>query len=392
MCICCLACLLLVVPASIPAAEKSDDLEKAIETLQPDLDRYRIRERELEARLNRLREEEFKLVEQLKNTEADVSQIKRELEDTDTSLQAADRGLIEVQGTLVEAEKELESRRRMVAKRLKSIYKRKRVGELGLLLNAKEFNAFTLRYRFLRRLIKEDARLFKELEEVLTKVRDKRKEREKHKEDILFLKDKKAAELQTLEVKKKEVTRLREMVESKKEVLTRRAEDNRKAAESLVKKLAELKDEREQMLEEERQQKIRQAKARVKKKIDKLQWPIGDINMIVSPFGQGIDPAYGTPRFNAGIDIHASPGLPILSAAEGVVLYKGTMAGYGKFVIVEHTSDLATVYAKLDDFMVRINQEVNTGDEIGITSKEVFHFEVRKGTNCENPLKWLPVD
>ncbi len=383
-----LVAVLFIFPSVHCRSETASQVDERIETLQPELDRHRIKDQQIQAQLNRVEDELTRFISNLKSTEIEVARLKSEQVETNDALEKADESLSEIENTLKDAEQELESRRHILTDRLQRIYKRNRIEEIGLLLKSESMSSFTLRYKLLKRLIKDDVKLFKEIEKSLVLVKEKREQKKLRRQEIMYLKEKRTSELESLEKKKAEVYLLKKRIETKKEVLITRAEENRKAAGELVEMLQKLKEEKDRLLEEARKKKVVITEKR-RKKVDRLEWPIGNINMVVSPFGQGVDPAFGTPRFNAGIDLHASPGQPVLAAAEGIVLYKGRMTGYGKFVIVEHGSDLATVYAKLDDFMVRINQEVKTGDEIGVTSDQAFHFEVRKGTNCVNPLKWL---
>jgi murein DD-endopeptidase MepM/ murein hydrolase activator NlpD len=97
-----------------------------------------------------------------------------------------------------------------------------------------------------------------------------------------------------------------------------------------------------------------------------------------------------------GIDLAAPDGTPVAAAADGVVLWTGTQAGYGRLVILRHPGGLLTIYAHLADVAVRDGAKVRRGDVIarvgksGGTDAAQLHFEVREGTRPRNPLLYLP--
>jgi murein DD-endopeptidase MepM/ murein hydrolase activator NlpD len=97
-----------------------------------------------------------------------------------------------------------------------------------------------------------------------------------------------------------------------------------------------------------------------------------------------------------GIDLAAAEGTPVWAAADGIVLWVGTQAGYGRLVILRHAGGLLTIYAHLADVLVGDGARVRRGEPIarvgrsGGTDAAQLHFEVRDGTRPRNPLLYLP--
>lgn len=97
-----------------------------------------------------------------------------------------------------------------------------------------------------------------------------------------------------------------------------------------------------------------------------------------------------------GIDLAAPEGTPVLAAADGVVLWVGSQAGYGRLVILRHQEGLLTIYAHLADVRVASGGKLRRGDPLGSVGKSggadraILHFEVREGTRPKNPLLYLP--
>lgn len=118
-----------------------------------------------------------------------------------------------------------------------------------------------------------------------------------------------------------------------------------------------------------------------------LLWPVnGRISSRFGPRGRG---------FHYGVDIIAPAGTVIRAADDGVVSYSGWMSGYGRVVILTHSSGLQTVYAHNSVNLVREGQRVRKGDPIarvGSTGNATcphLHFEVRRHGRPVDPLEFL---
>jgi lipoprotein NlpD len=120
-----------------------------------------------------------------------------------------------------------------------------------------------------------------------------------------------------------------------------------------------------------------------------LSWPIRGI--ITQHFNQS-----GRQRHD-GIDIAAPRGALIRAAAAGKVIFSAWgPGGYGRLVIVEHTSNIVTVYAHNEHNLVQRNQWVKRGQAIATVGRSGrstgyhLHFEVRLKTVPKPPLAFLP--
>ncbi len=140
--------------------------------------------------------------------------------------------------------------------------------------------------------------------------------------------------------------------------------------------------------------------------VNEPSWPVEDYRYGGSFFEDVV---------HSGIDIKMSPGTPILAAGPGKVVWSGygLFAGrydpddpYGQAVMIRHSFGykgalLYTVYAHLDRVDVVRDQQVEAGEQIGLsgetgkTSGPHLHFEVRldeEGNgffSTRNPELWL---
>lgn len=97
-------------------------------------------------------------------------------------------------------------------------------------------------------------------------------------------------------------------------------------------------------------------------------------------------------RFHYGTDLKLNIGDPVRCAFNGKVRITGYEAkGYGNYVVIRHDNGLETVYGHLSKILVRENQQLKAGEELGLggsTGRSTgphLHFEVRYLGNAINP-------
>lgn len=123
-----------------------------------------------------------------------------------------------------------------------------------------------------------------------------------------------------------------------------------------------------------------------------LLWPVRD-PFVTQYFGDtafsksAAGAVYNGHGHNA-IDLRASVGTPIYAAASGSVVGTGDTdltcrgASYGRWILIEHTNGLSTLYAHLSYIGVRAGQSVVSGDQIGYSGSTGYavgphlHFSV----------------
>ncbi len=86
---------------------------------------------------------------------------------------------------------------------------------------------------------------------------------------------------------------------------------------------------------------------------------------ITSDFGGRPDPFTGADSTHNGLDIGAVTGTPIYAASGGKVIQASDKKnGYGKCVIIEHSSGFRTLYAHCSTLLVNEGQYVSVGQQI----------------------------
>lgn len=121
----------------------------------------------------------------------------------------------------------------------------------------------------------------------------------------------------------------------------------------------------------------------------KFIWPIK--GKLISKYGKSSEGF-----FNDGINIDSKLNQNVMASSDGKVIYSGNeIPGYGNLVLIKHSSNWVTAYAHLNKVFIEKGEKVKKGEKIGLVgrtgnvSKPQLHFEIRKGKNAVNPLKYL---
>ena len=125
----------------------------------------------------------------------------------------------------------------------------------------------------------------------------------------------------------------------------------------------------------------------------KLSWPVQ--GTLVGRFGPHKNEKLGTVTSNPGIDIKAPKGKSVRAVMHGKVIAITWIPGFGNTIIVGHGDSYYTVYAHIDNIQVNMNgyvlkdQIIAQVSDTGSLDGARLHFEVWRGKDKVDPLKWL---
>jgi murein DD-endopeptidase MepM/ murein hydrolase activator NlpD len=125
--------------------------------------------------------------------------------------------------------------------------------------------------------------------------------------------------------------------------------------------------------------------------------------VLTSPFGRRRSPYTKEFELHAGLDLAAPVGKPVLSPAEGVVVFAGTYPmgrsihwwRFGNLVIVRNGDGFVTLFGHCNEIKVKAGQKVSQGDVLatvgttGWSTSPHLHYEVRRKLADG---RWVPVD
>ena len=116
-------------------------------------------------------------------------------------------------------------------------------------------------------------------------------------------------------------------------------------------------------------------------------WPIR--GKVVSRFG--IQP---NGMYYNGITISARENHPVIAAADGTIIFSGSLKDYGETIIMKHDDGYATVYTHLGQRKAKLDDHLKKGVQIGMTAEKRAEaqvvFEIRYKNKARNPMFFLP--
>lgn len=117
---------------------------------------------------------------------------------------------------------------------------------------------------------------------------------------------------------------------------------------------------------------------------------------VVGRFGTHRDPVFDVDVENRGVEIEAPSGSPVRSIGKGKVVFTGSVAGFGRVLILQHGSGLFSVYGRAESFGVSQDEEVVAGQVIGRLpespdGKSVLYLELRAAGTAIDPLQVVPL-
>jgi len=116
---------------------------------------------------------------------------------------------------------------------------------------------------------------------------------------------------------------------------------------------------------------------------------------ITSGFGWRKNPFNKKDQFHAGLDLAGPKGTFIISPASGHVTRTGYDRWLGNYIVIEHTSEIKTIYGHLDRVLVESGDQVERGHRIGemgntgLSTSTHLHYAVVVNQRAVDPLQFV---
>ncbi len=320
-------------------------------------------------------------------------QLKRELQ-KERNLKETQIGLLKE--TIQTTDEKIQVMKERAARRAVRAYKLGHNRDIDLLLTSGDINQVLRRGTYLSAINKAEHEMLTELQSMiknnrssqnnlarrLSEVKRNIHEEEQAGKQISSQQRKKETQLKTIKKSRKS---MQQQVKTKKTAA--------KKIQGMIQDLENKKQERLRELARRRGMTMDQAKGEFAKYKRNLSWPVQ--GTLASKFGPHKNKKLGTVTSNPGIDIAAPKGKAVRVVLDGIVVAITWIPGYGNTIIIDHGDSYYTVYAHIDNIQVNINgyvlrdQVIAQVSDTGSLDGARLHFEVWKGKNKEDPLKWL---
>ena len=361
----------------------------------------------LQREIQQRRDEAARLGRREKSVLGDLRQVERELGVTEHLIETleseiesqADR-IGDVTADLARAQDALAVKRQVLARRLRSIYKLGRFGAFQILLRSDSFAEALSRYKYLRIIAEQDARLVDDIAMLEARIRADHNRLEAVRTDLAETRESRVEQARSLSQAERERERMLSRVKSERSEQLAAAEALEAETEKIRQLVAVLERRRAEREAEARRRAAAAGRAApdpaastLTGDFGALDWPVD--GRILSRFGRARHPVYNTEVVNNGIDIQAPRGTPVKAVESGEIAYADWNGGYGLMVIVDHDGGYYSLYAHLDRAHAGVGDRVSKGQAIGTVGESgslvgaKLHFEIREGGRAVDPIGWL---
>lgn len=359
------------------------DIQKEIEDIDLQIEFMKLKVKSSESKTGDLNKKITAKKNEINNLKSQIAQLNEGLKETELNVEK-----IKVESETLK--KRITSILTRYKSRLVQLHKIKQGTLLSSMFAAKDLNSFLNRYQMVKYLLENDEGLVKTLQteqQEVNSLNEKMAQKLKHLEagkKELDTKEKKLknetsglnAMLSTLLLEKKMFLNKEKKLVSEKETLRKALND----LDSVVTKV----------LPEDTNNSVTQNNIETPKvqgaKVMQFAWPVSsNLREKVTPIDED-----GAEAILVALIADSE----ITAASKGRVLYKGSISGLGDVVILGHERGFSTVYARLDNIWVGLNEVVEKGDVIGKIAaggrNAALHFEIRFGSKKQKPLEYLP--
>lgn len=394
----CLSCSLIIKPINATSNEETESIknqevsneenndENVENEEEKNLDELQLEKSELENQINSSNEQIQFIESDLSAIVVEISEINQKILDKQMEIETLEAQEKDLLAYIEKAEYELnisneryEKQKELLEKRLVAMYELGSVSYLDLILNSKSITDFLSNYYLISEITSADEELLK-----------------------------------NVEAEKKYNKKLKEILETKRNILTASRETREKNAISLANmaviknnKLLELTEEQAELqrMVEEYQNQIAEIETEIRllaiANVGKdyvggsMAWPVPGYTRITSSFGMRTHPITGVYKLHTGVDIGAPMGANFIAANDGIVTYAGDNTAYGNMVIIDHGGGITTLYAHGSEILVEVGQTVFQGTPIlkvgatGYATGPHAHFEVRINGEYVQPLDYI---
>ncbi len=363
---------------------------------------------DLQAELNKIKKEISRLENQLKtvdnklksetsslnNIDRQISLVGRKIAIYRSEIEAKNKNISRLQTKIDSLQKKISLIRNIYKEQAIFAYKYQREKYLDWLLGSATFHQALVRYKYFRKAASAERMSYKKLKDLQDKLVQATSQLNEQVRSVQSL----------VELAVKEERNLKEKRKIKSRLIARILNDQRQLAEILrvkrerYKKLSRLiasleKKRSVRKLETKTQIQWEELSGSFVKNRGKLNWPVR--GSVLHKFGKFKNPKLKTVLNNTGIDIKAPRGSEIRCVFSGVVSLITYISGFGNTVIVDHNDGYYTVYAHLDQVLVKPDEFVKSGHVVGTVGETgslegpKLHFEIYGNNRPLNPLKWL---
>lgn len=393
-----LFCFVLFALVSLPeqkvSANRISDLEASIQEKEEAIDAAEKEKKELAAGLTsvenvkkELEKSKANLTAYVQELDAAVAEIQTKIESLNTQIADKEKAIAETKAELKEAEQDEADQYEAMQNRMQSIYEQGDNYYLELLSDSGSFADFLNKLDYIEQLSQYDNNLLLEYKSVVEYVSLCKTQLEVEQEVLNETKKAAEAEQAAMETligeKEAEILAYEKDITQKEQVIAAYEAEIAEQTSVIEALEAAVAADRASLWGE-----------RVYNG-GLFCWPAPSYTRISDDYGYRNHPILNVQQFHTGVDMAAPGGTPILAAYDGVVVQAAYNASMGNYVMIDHGSELYTIYMHAQKLMVSPGDEVARGEQIatvGTTGRSTgnhLHFSVRLNGSYVSPWGYI---
>jgi septal ring factor EnvC (AmiA/AmiB activator) len=375
---------------------QTEDLDKSIDSQSKKLKEIRKEIDRLNSRINKTQKDEKATLKQIQNLDkqiAMVTQLKKELQ-KERRLKESQINLLSE--TIQTTDQKILVMKERAARRAVRAYKLGQNRDIDLLLTSGDVHQALRRSAYLSAINEAEKITLNELQGMITSNRrDQNSLTKKLGEVKRNIREEEQAGRQISSQQKKKESQLKTLKRDRKS-MQQQVKTKQAAAKKIQGMIQDFEKQKQEILRDLARHwgmTPEQAAQEFAKNKGKLSWPVQ--GTLVGRFGPHKNEKLGTVTSNPGIDIKAPKGKSVRAVMHGKVIAITWIPGFGNTIIVGHGDSYYTVYAHIDNIQVNMNgyvlkdQIIAQVSDTGSLDGARLHFEVWRGKDKVDPLKWL---
>lgn len=392
-------------------AQTKDDLQKQKQLI----------EREIEETNNQLKKEKKKKNSALIELELSNKKINQQndlLTNLESSIKLQNIHIENIENNIQQIEKKIQTKESEL-KNLKESYSkliyqtyvwRNTYNETYFLISSKDLNQLYKRKQYLKQLTFHRANKITNIKIITEQLSIEKQNlihtkeeliNQKYEKEQIFLKKQKEKNILEEEKKKNKqiINKIKQDEEIYKEKIINKTKESQKL-DNQIKKIIEEEIRKSRELAKKNNTgspftpEMKELSSNFKNNKGKLPWPL-EKGIIIQHYGkQKHQVIAGIETVNNGINFSTDEGEMCRVIFDGIVSRIFVIKGKGKAILVNH-GDYYTVYSGVKNILVKTGEKVISKQKLGTVmttgadSETELHFEIWKGKETENPVKWL---
>lgn len=380
--------LVLAATPLLAAAPTAQDSQQKLQRLQQGV-------KEQRSRVEATRRQEKNLLDELARLEKQVREERRQLADLRRKLNAQEERLAEQQIEMEAAETDREAARPHIERRLGAYARMGPMGVLNIVFAAETLPELLSFQENFTAVLSHDQEITRQYRAKVAHLREAEQrlaaEKERLLEAMRTVEEQEAALTRT----RRERNELLRRVKTEKALYLQALKEIEQAAKELTVAIDKLKPESTPAAAHSSLPKKRKPGAPNTFAGHQGLLPPPASGVVTTRFGKSRHNQFGVAAVSNGIDIKTEPGTEVRAIYHGTVVYAGAMRGYGNLLIIDHGGQYYSLVSRLAELFKKEGDKVQQGETIGLMSDqpgllgEGLHFEIRRGTKPEDPLRWI---